>query len=412
MTEKNLRAQYFNRYGFNKRNINKKPKDNLGGIIVIPSYDENQIEKTLHSLLETAQPKKNYEVIIVINYPENETIDQKSKHNHQFNSLIKWSENSSKKHIDFIPILAGNLNDKNAGVGLARKIGMDEAASRLKEDNLIICLDADCEVAENYLLEIEDYFKLNPIISAASIYFEHPFTELSPKLREGIIHYELFLRYYIQAQKRINYPYAYHTVGSSMATRVNAYFKIGGMNTRKAGEDFYFINRLIKLGNFGSIINTAVSPSARTSQRVPFGTGRAMINWIEEDKFITYHPSVFLIISTFINSCFDDSAEISANKLDVLTDYCSKNNIHERIGEIRERSTTKISYKKNFYDWFDSFQFMKMANHLRDEKKLHLNIYDAALKLGSLQSVDFPSTESLLIHYRHLDRNDLTHAIK
>ncbi len=38
--------------------------------------------------------------------------------------------------------------------------------------------------------------------------------------------------------------HAYHTIGSSMAVRCSAYAKIGGMNRRKAGEDFIFYTNL------------------------------------------------------------------------------------------------------------------------------------------------------------------------
>ena len=73
-------------------------------------------------------------------------------------------------------------------------------------------------------------------------------------------------------------PYSYHTIGSAFAVTAKAYARQGGMNRRKAGEDFYFINKLIKGENFGEITNTTVFPSPRTSNRVPFGTGKAIVD--------------------------------------------------------------------------------------------------------------------------------------
>lgn len=54
---------------------------------------------------------------------------------------------------------------KKAGVGLARKIGMDEAAFRLNsinQDGVILCFDADSQCQPNYLKEIESHFLNNP----------------------------------------------------------------------------------------------------------------------------------------------------------------------------------------------------------------------------------------------------------
>jgi hypothetical protein len=80
-------------------------------------------------------------------------------------------------------------------------------------------------------------------MDAASIYFEHPTPEIyfDKKIIQSIISYELHLRYYIQKQKFIGLPYACHTVGSSMAVKASSYCKYGGKNTRKAGQDFYFL---------------------------------------------------------------------------------------------------------------------------------------------------------------------------
>ena len=89
----------------------------------------------------------------------------------------------------------------------------------------------------------------NPRSPGCSIYFEHPLHgPLEPKVYEAIAAYELHLRYYVQALRYAAFPYAHHTIGSSMAVRADAYAKQGGMNKRQAGEDFYFLHKIIPLG--------------------------------------------------------------------------------------------------------------------------------------------------------------------
>ena len=51
------------------------------------------------------------------------------------------------------------LSAKHAGVGLARKIGMDLALLHLySTKSLIYCTDADTVVSKNYIKKVKSYF--------------------------------------------------------------------------------------------------------------------------------------------------------------------------------------------------------------------------------------------------------------
>ena len=103
--------------------------------------------------------------------------------------------------------------------------------------------------------------------------------------------------------KYSNLPYSFHTIGSAFALTASAYARQGGMNRRKAGEDFYFINKLIKGEVFGEINDTTVIPSPRVSNRVPFGTGRAILEGLntQKDLSLTYDFQSFEVIHSWIN---------------------------------------------------------------------------------------------------------------
>ena len=165
---------------------------------------------------------------------------------------------------------------------------MDLALERFKKigyNGIIAGLDADTTVAENYLYEINHFF-INTNNQAASIHFEHPINgyDYNQFNYEQIIYYELHLRYYKNALQYLELPFAFHTIGSAFALTAKAYARQGGMNRRKAGEDFYFINKLIKGEKFGEINKTMVVPSPRISERVPFGTGRAILDASKNKK--------------------------------------------------------------------------------------------------------------------------------
>ena len=168
-----------------------------------------------------------------------------------YSSLVKF-QNSFNFRLEVIR--SKLLDRKHSGVGVARKEIMDIASDRLitqnMADGLIVCLDADCKVSTDYLLALVDYLDQNPKSPACSIYFEHPLDHLHDVEKTHIANYELHLRYLVEAQRWCGLPYAFHTVGSSMAVRAGDYNKMGGMNKRKAGEDFHFLHKFTIDPNF------------------------------------------------------------------------------------------------------------------------------------------------------------------
>ena len=140
------------------------------------------------------------------------------------------------------------LSDKDSGVGLARKIGLDLALTAfdysIEKKKIMIWLDADCEVDKNYFNTVINEFNSKNLF-AATINFSHDISG-TDELTEAIIPYEIFLRYYVLGLKYAKSPYAFHTIGSTVAIDHNAYIKAGGMNKKKAAEDFYFIQKVAK----------------------------------------------------------------------------------------------------------------------------------------------------------------------
>ena len=241
--------KYFQKYGFQDIKLTQKPTDNLGLIVVIPCFNEKYITKTLNSLKDCKLSNCAVKIIVVINQYEVVSEEIKLQNEVTFKEIESW-KNQNEFEFSLDVLFEKNLPKKHAGVGLARKIGMDEAVMQfhlLEKDGIIICLDADCEVENNYFVEIEKHFEKYPKTPGCSIKYAHPISgnDYSNEIYEGIINYELHLRYYNQALRFMRVPYGFHTVGSSMAIRSSAYQKQGGMNKRKAGEDFYFLHKII-----------------------------------------------------------------------------------------------------------------------------------------------------------------------
>ncbi len=364
----------YNNFEYKIPLIKDKIEDDLKVIIVIPSFYEKNLINTIDSLLSNKFDNGSVEVIIVIN--ESESVNEfiSDFHKKQFDDIKTLSQNISTKKLKFYPVYIKNIDNSVAGPGIARKIGMDEAVKRFDKINnqygLIVNLDGDTIVRSDYLDKLLKTSIENHKIKAYSIYFEHNLNEDIPiKEREAIIQYELHLRYYINMQRLLNLPFAYYTIGSAMAVRNFAYKEAFGMNKRQAGEDFYFLHKFIKTGYFGEINNTKVYPSARISNRVPFGTGKAISKMIESGKILqTYNYKSFDSLSSLI----DNLEKIYHNYDEIqLTDkpireFLYSRNFSKRYLEIKTHTKDYTSFKKRFFRWFDAFLLMKYLHFARD----------------------------------------------
>jgi hypothetical protein len=358
--------------------ISDKPTDDLFLSIVIPCFNEPDIISSLNSLWDCDRPVSFVEVIIVINASEDS--DEKSLNQNIITeqNIDKWLKSHIDGKVKFYKIEVNNLPKKDAGVGLARKIGMDEAVIRFnainKGDGIIIGFDADCKCMKNYLCEIEKLFKQNTKLDGCSIQFEHPLegNEYDEFTYSAISAYELYLRYYIEALKYAKHPFAFQTIGSSFAVRAEAYCKQGGMNKRKAGEDFYFLQKIIQSGNYTELNSTKVFPSPRSSDRVPFGTGAA-IEKMQIANDLNYH--------TYDLKAFDDIAELVYvscklfganeekiksifNKLSLpMQNFLIEIDFIQNVNGINQNSGSEETFFMRFFRWFDMFKVLKYMNY-------------------------------------------------
>jgi hypothetical protein len=419
-------SSYYERFGSLPRQIQTPPGPGLGLVVVIPCFCEPDLVATLESLWNCARPNAAVEVIVVINSAAGSQAGILELNLETARRAHEWITTRRDPHLGFHILEYPDLPPKHAGVGLARKIGMDEAARRFDDvgrpAGVIVCFDADSTCDPGYLAVIERHFAAHPRSPGASIYFEHPLSgNHPPEVYEAVAAYELHLRYYRQGLRYAGFPHAFHAIGSSMAVRAGAYQRMGGMNRRKAGEDFYFLNKLIPLGNFTEINSTRVIPSPRPSDRVPFGTGRAVREMLAGNAFQTYPLSAFedlrLWLAT-IPDLYDAAARgdfgspgslpASIEKFLVAQDWPAV------LADIRENTSSRGAFTKRFFRWFDAFRAMKFVHHARDHFHGPGHILrDPMALLERLALETRPQRDSLTVldllrRYRRLDSGRVT----
>jgi len=401
--------------------INAAPDINTGIIVVVPSFDEEGITELLDSLFLCRKPACQAEVIIVINAPSDAGVEKIRGNKISETKIESWK----KQHKDcFFRLFVFTANTdlfNKWGVGMARKTGMDEAVRRFSHINnpegVIVCLDADCHVQSNYFTALYDEFYCFKERKACSIYFEHPLEGegFNDSVYMYISLYELHLRYYLRALIYTGYPEAFHTVGSSMAVKALQYIKTGGMNRKQAGEDFYFIQKLIAAGGYFNLPKTTVYPSPRISSRVPFGTGASIgkLSSGKEPLLQSYSIDAFEELKVFF-SLTDQLYRLKENEFASfhgslprgLRSFIDENELFERISEIRNNTSSPESFRKRFFGWFNMFRIVKYLNHVHNEffEKTPVEVSASYLLIKTGLSKNLNDVRDLLLFYRELDR--------
>ena len=373
-----------------------KPDKSLGLCVIIPCYDEDKLIETLDSLWKCKSPVHSAEVIIVVNSSVSEEEEVLERNLSTIEDFKGWEKQHRDDCLKFFLIHTPNLPDKHAGPGLARKIGMDLAISRFNQlnhpDGILISFDADCTCTENYLVEIEKAFTENENLDCGIVNFEHPVSgnEYPDEVYKAIIQYELHLRYHIEFLRKIGYPYAFHTLGSCFAVKATSYIRQGGMNRRKAGEDFYFLHKLFAAGKTIEINNATVFPSPRPSQRVVFGTGPVIQKLSADSGSIlkTYHPKAYLDLKQLLDlipRLFEHhDPNIFSRLPESIRDFLIQNDVIEKVKEIKQNTASLSSFVKRFYTWFAPLMVVRFLNYVHQKIYPMVHVVEAATVLLTL----------------------------
>ncbi|HON17825.1 MAG TPA: hypothetical protein PK990_01495 [Salinivirgaceae bacterium] len=388
----------------------------LSGVIVIPCYSEPEVFVTLDSLCQCLQPKGHYAVIVVVNFPASKAVEEEHEHRLLFAKLESYAANNKSSFLQVIPLWLGAVEKKKTGAGYARKTGMDYAIQIFNKtehpEAFILSLDADTMVSSNYLTEAERLFEKSTVRQIV-FPFEHPKAVLPMEQRKAIILYELHLFYYRLALQHIGWPWPYHTLGSAFGVRASVYVEQGGMNSKNAGEDFYFLNKIFPLGGTRVATKAMVFPEARLSDRIIFGTGPALKEIIKNDlQYETYCRESFSEVRYFIENIrnmFD--ATIPTTKIieqapKSLRDFWTETHFIEKIEECRRNCNLENTFVKRIYKKFDAFQVVKFLNYSHQHTYRKSPVEIEAGKLLSSMNIA-PDTTSMERLHRQLQEIDL-----
>lgn len=393
-------SAYLNKRASGTWQIENDYKKYFQYIIVVPAIAERDTLPKLIKSLEKNDKLELHNTLLLIVVNNSVSSSDEVKNDNQ-KTLAYLKKIKSRVNISFVDAASSGkeMDNKNGGVGLARKIGMDLALTKFDylsiNKNIMICTDADCIVDSDYISEISQEFNRNNF-EAAVVNFAHDISGRDEETK-AIICYEIFLRYYVLGLSFAKSDYAFHTIGSTMLCTPDAYVKVEGMNKRKAAEDFYFLEKLAKIYPMGEIKSTFVHPSKRSSWRVPFGTGRSVDRYLSNsrDEYLLYDPKSFVILKTWLEVFFDNLVpnpssliKISNNISPALSDFLSKQDFGNFINKVLLKNNNPNEIEKQKHFWFDAFRTLKLIHYLRDATYPNINMFDAIDELLKIIKIE------------------------
>jgi hypothetical protein len=278
----------------------------------------------------------------------------------------------------------GHFLPEGQGVGLARKIGNDMALALYAAGRLsspwLHNTDADTVLPRDYFEQIA---AVSAGTACAIYFFDHEF-EQDESLGEAARLYEISLRYYVLGLAWAGSPYAYQSMGSCLAIAPDAYAAVRGFPKKNAAEDFYVLNKLAKVGRIARLSGSPLLLQGRASDRVPFGTGRAVNDLVSNphalSNFRLYHPLVFAHLAGWLdvlNAIARSGGQIERAlgvlpqgspffRTDLLEDALRRLHAFEAIRKAVGKSGDEKTLRRHLHTWFDAFKTLKLLHALRD----------------------------------------------
>jgi hypothetical protein len=369
-------------------------------VIVIPSLAEKGIEiKNIGSnLASIPSPPVLWIVVLNSNQQHEESIHRanldcweyfcKQPHFHQLQDRVGLLCEPDHHYLIVDCFQKPYRFANKQGVGLARKIGLDIGCALHQRGWIrspwLATTDADVSLPTDYLSSLPT----DAHQTAAMVY---PFWHHTPSdsLQDTAMQlYELYLRYVVIGWSLAHPQYAYHSIGSTIAVAAWAYPLVHGVPKREAGEDFYLLNKLAKLGRIAQPNCGPIVLSNRLSKRVPFGTGRSVERISNQlanhEAIFWYDPTSFLAIGrlrqrmmkltncTQINPaslqehmCLPAPEWPTLKRQQQVCNTLKSLDFFDKICELW--LPTKVEQRsQRTTEWFDAFRALRLLHSLRE----------------------------------------------
>lgn len=260
------------------------------------------------------------------------------------------------------------------GVGGARRIGLDLALALVHRHTIasrwLDTTDADVTLPSDYLSHRR---------RGSAVARVRPFTHVAGPdagLHHATALYEITLRYYVAGLAAAGSPWAMHTIGSCLSLDAKAYAAVRGLPVRAAGEDFYLLAKLGKLGRIVRGAGPAIEIASRASSRVPFGTGpgtAAIARTLAAGETPTvYAPDSFAAVRDVLSALTQwsttgqgDPADAVSRRTDRIVTSAFEALRPATLAAAMRGASSPARRLHRLHEWLDAFRTLKLVHRLR-----------------------------------------------
>ncbi len=371
------------------------PFDQYDRIICIPTYEEFEfIREVFQDILSLP-----YKTLLVLNnncrIDSSDTVKTNNVRLHDWLLTFPNHSDSNRHLIDWNSLHVLLVDHSHPatwyppheGVGLARD-ELGQLACLLIDASIVTCpwiwcTDGDVRLPTNYLdlPSIKNGVELTGYIH-------------TPAPLELIL-YEIGLRYYTLGLQWVGSPIAFPTIGSCIAIHAQTFKSIYGFPNRQAAEDFYLLNKAVKVGPVQYSSSKTITIRGRPSERVPFGTGQGMKLIAEQNlRYELYHPHIFTVLKDWIDVLNTASDEQLIKQLSALVpDYP----YFSKIQKVIKQPCPLAQRIRRRFVFFDCFQTMRWIHHMRDTHHPSIPIEEALYEAPFIHINDKPNPPTYAI---------------
>ena len=372
-------------------------KSTYAQCLVVPAFDE--AEDFLTHLLRNISDKKDLLVIIVVNAPENQgQIGYDPAPVKRTVKLLQDLEQRASRAPSCGILLIDRVSPGQEiaykqGVGLARKIASDVALALHHHGRItspwIYQTDADACLPQNYFTA--------PMPQRGCVIFPYRHVSTDSEINAAVRLYDLHMSYFVAALKKHGSAYAHPSLGSTLSIHALDYASVRGYPKRSAGEDFHILNKLSKITPLTLLPGPSIDVQARTSARVPFGTGPALSRIIENLRqqpdgsgYLSYNYASFKLLAQGLaelnaacKNVHGDKVEFSLKVDEILTEL----GLQRVLPRLTDTSTSPNQRQRVANEWFDglrTLRFIHLARRFHPDKSLLETLLGEAQELRLL----------------------------
>jgi hypothetical protein len=176
------------------------------------------------------------------------------------------------------------------------------------------------------------------------------------------------------------------------------YANVRGYPKRSAGEDFHILNKLSKITPLTLLPSPSIEVQARTSARVPFGTGPALSRIIENLRqqpngsgYLSYNYASFKLLAQGLAALGAACQSTQGAKIEFppqVSKILNELGLEKILPQLTDTNTPRNQRQRVANEWFDALKtlrFIHLARRFYPDKSLLETLRSEA---GELQLLD------------------------